>query len=151
MKPDPIHIFWIFGSNWYLHTSSEFNLKASRTYGFTWLIICTLLFFANFNTKATCYQLQRNHVNDVPIINPYHCLAPFLYVDTSGISTQFPYVLLLAVLTTAIGHTMFVHSLKHFSSSTASIMTSALPVYGIIIAYFFLDEIPSKNVIIEVC
>jgi drug/metabolite transporter (DMT)-like permease len=48
----------------------------------------------------------------------------------------------------AIGHSMFVNSLKHFTSSTASIMTSALPIYGILIAFFFLGEIPNKNVYI---
>ena len=76
-------------------------------------------------------------------------LAPVLFLmDTSGITTQFPYVILLALLTTAIGHTMFLYSLRYFSVSTASIMTSALPVYGILIAYFFLGELPNTNVII---
>lgn len=73
-------------------------------------------------------------------------LSPFLvFMDTSGIKTQFPYVILLAVLTTAIGHTLFVKSLKHFSASTAGIITSALPIYGIIIAFFFLNEVPQVN------
>ncbi len=73
-------------------------------------------------------------------------LSPVLYVmDTSGINTQFPYVLLLALVTTAIGHTMFVRSLKYFSASSASIINSMLPIYGILIAYIFLNEIPSKN------
>ncbi|MBT8270356.1 MAG: DMT family transporter [Bacteroidia bacterium] len=73
-------------------------------------------------------------------------LSPALIVlDTSGFKSQWPFVLLLAFLTTALGHTMFVRSLKHFSASTAGIITSALPVYGIIIAFFFLGEIPSLN------
>ena len=73
-------------------------------------------------------------------------LSPTLYyMDTSGIKTQFPYVILLAVLTTAIGHTMFVNSLTYFKVSTASIIASAQPIFGIIIAYFFLKEIPNWN------
>lgn len=73
-------------------------------------------------------------------------LAPvLLFMDTSGISTQYPYVFLLGVLTTAIGHTLFVKSLKYFSASTASIITSVLPVYGIVLAYFFLNEVPEFN------
>ncbi|MBT8288739.1 MAG: EamA family transporter [Flavobacteriaceae bacterium] len=73
-------------------------------------------------------------------------LLPVLFVmETSGFKTQWPYILLLAFLTTAIGHTLFVRSLKHFSASTAGIITSALPIYGIIIAFFFLGEIPSWN------
>ncbi len=71
-------------------------------------------------------------------------LAPVLYVmDTSNITTQYPYVILLGLLTTAIGHTLFVNSLKYFKASTASIIGSAQPVFGIIIAYFFLKEIPT--------
>jgi len=71
-------------------------------------------------------------------------LAPILYVmDSSNIKTQYPYVIMLALLTTAIGHTMFVNSLKYFKASTASIIGSAQPVFGIIIAYFFLNEIPT--------
>ncbi len=76
-------------------------------------------------------------------------LLPILFfMDNSGITTQYPFVILLALLTTAIGHTMFIYSLKHFSASTASIITSILPFYGILIAYFFLNEIPSKNTLI---
>ncbi|MCB0461422.1 MAG: EamA family transporter [Flavobacteriaceae bacterium] len=151
IKLDPIHIFLGFLVLIGIYIlAPEFNLESSHVQG----ILLGLL-------SALCYSLRililKQHVINYngTMLMMYQLLiltivlAPFLYVmDTSGISTQFPYVLLLAVLTTAIGHTMFVHSLKHFSSSTASIMTSALPVYGIIIAYFFLDEIPSKNVFI---
>jgi len=73
-------------------------------------------------------------------------LAPVLFtMDTSGITTQFPYVLILALVTTAIGHSMFIHSLKNFTATTVSILSSAQPIFGIIIAYFFLREIPSIN------
>ncbi len=73
-------------------------------------------------------------------------LAPaLLAMDTSGIETQYPYVLLLALLTTSIGHTMFIASLKYFKVSTASIIASMQPIFGIIIAYFFLNEIPTWN------
>jgi len=151
IKLDPIHIFlgFIVLVGIYI-LAPEFNIESSHVQG----ILLGLL-------SALCYSLRililKQHVINYngSMLMMYQLLiltivlAPFLYLmDTSGISTQFPYVLLLAIVTTAIGHTMFVHSLKHFSSSTASIMTSALPVYGIIIAYFFLDEIPSKNVFI---
>jgi drug/metabolite transporter (DMT)-like permease len=71
-------------------------------------------------------------------------LVPTLFLmDTSNIKTQYPFVILLALLTTAIGHTMFVNSLKYFKASTASIIGSGQPLFGIIIAYFFLNEIPT--------
>lgn len=76
-------------------------------------------------------------------------LAPVLFfVDVSGLESQFPYLVLLAVLTTAIGHTMMVKSLKHFSASTATIISSIQPIFGIIIAFFVVNEIPSFNTFI---
>jgi drug/metabolite transporter (DMT)-like permease len=76
-------------------------------------------------------------------------LIPTLFLlDSSNITTQFPYVIVLALVTTAIGHTLFVQSLKHFKVSTASIIGSSQPVFGITIAFFFLNEIPSWNTFI---
>ena len=76
-------------------------------------------------------------------------LLPFLMLgDSSNITSQYPYVILLALLTTAIGHTMFVNSLSYFKASTASIIGSTQPIFGIIIAYFFLNEIPTLNTFI---
>lgn len=73
-------------------------------------------------------------------------LAPVLvFMNTSGIVTQFPYVLTLAILTTAIGHSMLVNSLKHFTVSTASIISSIQPILGIVISFIFLNEIPTWN------
>lgn len=73
-------------------------------------------------------------------------LFPVLFsYDTSNVASQWPYLLLLGLVTTAIGHSLFISSLKHFSVSTASIIGSAQPIIGIIFAYFFLNEIPTLN------
>ncbi|ARV07303.1 EamA family transporter [Polaribacter sp. SA4-10] len=72
-------------------------------------------------------------------------LLPLLFFgDFSNFGNQLPYLILLALITTAIGHTMLVHSLKHFSASTASIISSIQPISGIIIAYFILSETPNN-------
>ncbi|MBA6156752.1 DMT family transporter [Tenacibaculum sp. S7007] len=74
------------------------------------------------------------------------CLLPVLFfMDVSGFESQYPYVLLLALLTTAIGHSLMVHSLQFFSVSTASIISSVQPIFGIILAFIFLNEIPTWN------
>ena len=74
-------------------------------------------------------------------------LIPFLFfMDVAAIPSQLPYLLILAVITTAVGHTLFVKSLNFFEVSTASIISSLQPIFGIILAYFFLNEIPSNNV-----
>jgi len=74
-------------------------------------------------------------------------LIPFLFfMDLSSIPSQMPYLIILAVLTTAIGHTLFVKSLRFFEVSTASIISSLQPIVGIILAFVFLSEVPASNV-----
>ncbi|MFY9242997.1 MAG: EamA family transporter [Polaribacter sp.] len=72
-------------------------------------------------------------------------LPTLFFMDLSALESQFPYLLLLAFLTTAIGHSLMLHSLKFFSASTASIISSLQPIFGIILAFLFLQETPSWN------
>ncbi|CAI8299834.1 MAG: Uncharacterised protein [Flavobacterium sp. SCGC AAA160-P02] len=73
-------------------------------------------------------------------------LAPILFfMDVSGFQSQLPYLLILAIVTTAIGHSLMIHSLKFFSASTATLISGIQPVFGIIIAFIFVNEIPSLN------
>lgn len=75
--------------------------------------------------------------------------TPFIFIHDTINTTKFlPYILCLGILTTAIGHTVFVKSLKNFNVSTASIMASAQPVFGIILGIIFLNEYPSINTIL---
>jgi len=76
-------------------------------------------------------------------------LSPFaFFLDMSSVVDYLPATILLALLTTAIGHTLFLHSLKHFSTVTASIVSCIQPVYGIIIGMIFLQEYPKTTTII---
>ncbi|TPN82476.1 EamA/RhaT family transporter [Aquimarina algicola] len=76
-------------------------------------------------------------------------LTPFLFfMNSSGIASQWLPLLTLALLTTALGHTLFLSSFKRFSITTASIISSVQPVYGIIIGMIFLQEIPKFSTII---
>jgi len=68
-------------------------------------------------------------------------------MDVSNFQSQFPYLLVLAILTTAIGHSLMVHSLKFFSTTTATIISSIQPVFGIVIAFFIVNEVPEINTI----
>ena len=147
-KFDPIHIILgILVLIGIYILAPEFDLESNQLQGLLFGLL-----------SALCYALRililKKHVNtyngttlmfyQVAIIAAI--LVPILYfMDTSNITTQYPYVIILALVTTAIGHTMFVNSLKYFKASTASIIGSAQPVFGIIIAYFFLNEIPTLH------
>ena len=67
-------------------------------------------------------------------------------IDT--LSAQIPYLLFLGLVTTAIGHTLFLNSLTYFTVATASIMNSIQPIFGILFAFFFLNEIPPATSLI---
>lgn len=81
------------------------------------------------------------------------CLIPvfFMEVPWSSVQEQLPWIALLGLLTTTIGHTLFLMSFKHFSITTASLMSSAQPVFGIILGILFLDEVPTIKTIIGGC
>ena len=127
----------------------EFNLESSNVKG---------ILFGLFS--AFCYSIRililKQHVDH------YHgsmlmfyqtsvitiVLFPVLFfMDVSGFQSQVPYLLLLAIITTAIGHSLMVHSLKFFSATTATIIGSIQPVFGIIIAFVVVNEIPAVNTI----
>ncbi|MEM1002067.1 MAG: DMT family transporter, partial [Bacteroidota bacterium] len=70
------------------------------------------------------------------------------YFNYDAVKLYFPALLLLALVTTVIGHTLFVKSLKYFSASSASLISSMQPLYGILLAFLFLGEEPSPNTFI---
>lgn len=71
------------------------------------------------------------------------CLSPVLFFsDITPVLSQWKPLLTLVILTTCIGHTLFLNSFRNFTVTAASIMSSIQPVYGILLAVIFLDEIP---------
>ena len=72
-------------------------------------------------------------------------LPVFIIYPLENFVSQIPNLLILGLVTTAIGHTLFLNSLSYFSVATASIMNSIQPIFGILIAFFFLNEIPPKE------
>jgi len=146
VKFDPIHIvlgLMVLAGIYIL--APDFDLESDQLKGILFGLLSALcyalriLILKGHVAKYNGTMLMFYQVAIITIV-----LAPVLYfMDTTNITTQYPYVFLLALLTTAIGHTMFVNSLKYFKASTASIIGSAQPVFGIIIAYFFLKEIPT--------
>lgn len=76
-------------------------------------------------------------------------LTPVMFkMDISNMQSQLPYLIILGLVTTAIGHSLFIGSLKYFSASTASIIGSMQPIFGILIAFIFLNEVPTINTFI---
>ncbi len=60
-------------------------------------------------------------------------------------ATDLPALVFLGVVCTALSHTLFISSLKQIRAQTASVITGLEPVYGIVLAFFFLREIPALS------
>ena len=76
-------------------------------------------------------------------------LIPFgLSSNFNEVFEELPFILLLALVTTAIGHTLFLMTFKHFNITTASIISSTQPIYGILIGMMFLGEYPQWKTVL---
>jgi drug/metabolite transporter (DMT)-like permease len=53
----------------------------------------------------------------------------------------------LGVFCTAAAHSLFIDGLKRVTARTASIISSLEPVYGILLAFAFLNEVPSGRTV----
>ena len=129
--------------------SPEFSLESSSVRGILFGLLSALcysiriLILKQYVTQYNGVMLMLYQTIIISI-----CLFPVLFfMDVSGIKSQFPYVVMLALLTTAVGHSLMVHSLQFFSAATASIISSVQPVFGIVLAFFFLNEIPTWNTV----
>ena len=56
---------------------------------------------------------------------------------------QWQPILILSLFTTATGHTLLVFSFRHFSISTASVISALTPLFGILLGFIFLAEAPT--------
>ncbi|WP_282041856.1 DMT family transporter [Winogradskyella flava] len=145
-KFDPIHIVLgiVVLIGIYI-LAPEFDLESSQLQGILFGLfsaLCYALRILILKQEVSKYNGTMLMFYQVAIVSVL--LIPVLFfMDFSNVTTQYPYLILLALLTTAIGHTLFVNSLKYFKASTASIIGSTQPIFGIIIAYFFLNEIPT--------
>ena len=72
----------------------------------------------------------------------------FFFLDSSHVVAYLPFTVILGLLTTAVGHTLFLYSFKNFSTVTASIISSMQPIYGILLGMLFLSEKPTISTLI---
>jgi drug/metabolite transporter (DMT)-like permease len=59
-----------------------------------------------------------------------------------------PNLIFLGVICTALSHTLFIKSLTFIKAQTASVITGLEPVYGIILAFFILNETPGMRILL---
>ena len=98
----------------------------------------------NIMMKAQVKRLNGSVVILWQVVVSAVVLAPFLFFAEAVPSLEaVPYLVCLALVTTAIGHTLFLGSFKYFSISTASLLSCVQPIYGILLGMLFFGEYPA--------
>ncbi|WP_152285963.1 DMT family transporter [Flavicella marina] len=130
--------------------SPEINFSNNDTKGIISGVFSAVFFaMRNLTMKSNSSRYDSSLLMFYQFLFMWIVFIPFIFIDdTSETSNFLPYLLGLGIFTTAIGHTIFVKSLKNFAVSTASIIASSQPVFGIILAMIFLNEIPNINTLI---
>lgn len=129
--------------------SPDFNLQDSNTLAIgigVFSAFCYAVRNLILKVKVKDYHGSTLMVYQTGIIG-FLLLPAFYFVDIAIVLDQWKGLLALATITTAIGHTLFLMTFKHFSMTTVSILSSIQPVYGILIGAIFLKEIPELSTV----
>lgn len=123
----------------------EFNLENNQTKGIVFGLISAVFYaIRNILMKQKIASYHGSMLMFYQMVIITLVLWPVLFIfDANPTINDWQALLVLALLTTAIGHTLFVMSFKNFSISTASIMSSVQPIYGIIFGMLLLNEFPA--------
>jgi len=111
-------------------------------YGILSGLTFALLALANRKNTQTCHPVAvafyQNTVAALFLIFPVILLKPALPTVS-----DLPLLVLLGVVFTAFAHTCFIGSLSRIRAQTASVIAGLEPVYGIVLAFFMLGEVPA--------
>ena len=122
----------------------ELSLSSDVTTG----LLCGLASAFMYALRNVLLKTQVESVNG-SVIMFYQMIIVLLVVSPALAFFTFvpppeavPYLLLLALVTTALGQTMFLNSFRHFSVTQASILGCINPIFGIAFGAILFKEFP---------
>jgi drug/metabolite transporter (DMT)-like permease len=127
----------------------DFNIESNYTQGVIFGVVSAVFYsIRNILMKKKIDNYNSSMLMFYQMIVITLVLWPVFFIfEATPTLNDWGALLTLALLTTSIGHTLFVMSFKNFSVSTASIMSSIQPVYGILFGILLLSEIPSGKTV----
>ncbi len=128
----------------------EIDLSSNYFKGICFGVLSALCYaLRNIILKPKVHSYNQSSLMFLQMLVVTVILIPAMYHFKKGEVAPFlPALVTLALVTTVFGHTLFVKSLKQFSASSASLISSMQPIYGILLAYLFLNEQPNLNTFI---
>ena len=121
-----------------------FSLENEVSVGLGFGLLSALIYaLRNILVKTEIARMEGSVVMSYQTAIAVVLVAPvwFLY-DAAPSAEALPYLIGLGLLTTAVGHTLFLACLRHFSVSSVSLMSCVQPVYGILLGVIFFGEVP---------
>jgi drug/metabolite transporter (DMT)-like permease len=133
----------------YLLVPGEVSLADDAFVGLLFGLLSAFIYsLRNIVLKTQVYEVNGSVLMLAQVAVTVVLVAPFLFFSPAlPTVAALPYLVGLALLTTAIGHTLFLRSFKHFSVSTASLLSCVQPVYGILLAMVFFGEVPGWSAV----
>lgn len=110
-------------------------LGMASAFAYAVLTILNKVFAENYEGTVTAFYEQ---AAATVVLLP--CL---LLVDFNISLNEVGLLIILGVFTTAFAHTLFISSLKCISAQLAGVCSSMETVYGIVLALFILNEVPT--------
>jgi len=131
----------------------SFQLNNSTFRGVLWGLFAgfTFAILTIFNRKLT-QKLSPLSIAFYQDLFATIFLLPFLFVLRPSLSSRdILLLIILGTVCTAGSHTLFIKGMRYIKAQTASIISALEPVYGILFALLFLDEMPSLRTITGGC
>ncbi len=128
----------------------SFDVDNSYTIGILFGLVSSILYtFRNILISVPAKRYDSSALMVVQIMAMVAVMIPFMGLyDYTGLTEQWAWIFLLALFTTALGHTLFVKSFQALNPTTSSILSCIVPVYGILWAFLILGEVPSTKTMI---
>jgi drug/metabolite transporter (DMT)-like permease len=127
----------------------EFDIHNNITLGVIYGILSgvSFAFLSIFNRKLV-QDIDAIEISFFQNTGAFICLLPFAVAAFPPITgSELALMGLLGIVFTGIAHTLFISSMKAIKARTASIIATLEPVYGVILAFILLGEIPTLRVI----
>ncbi|MGM0380274.1 MAG: DMT family transporter [Bacillota bacterium] len=128
----------------------EFNLRNQITQGILWGLLSGFTYaLLSIGNRKYVQKFSSLTISFYEQIVSTIILFPFIIKYLSDFTVKnISLLVLLGVVFTAISHSLFINSMKKIKAQTASIVSTLEPVYGIIFATIFLNEIININTLI---
>jgi len=123
------------------------NITKGAAYGIFAGFTFALLALVNRKNAQTCDAVAVAFYQN--LFAAIFLVLPLTFVKAvPPVVSDLPNLLFLGVACTAFSHTLFINALTRIRAQTAAVIAGLEPVYGIIIAFLWLNEVPQMRTLI---